>query len=86
MSFASRVDAFHEQAMAAAGGLADFGDKSYLDSLRLLATDLDRNTGLGELGEQIIAGNIVGDLIARLLDEQGYKSFPQMVEAPNDPS
>ena len=79
MSFVSGFDAFHEQAVKASGGLTDFGGNQYHEPLRILLQDIDRNAALSELGEQIVAGNIVGDLSARLFEEQGYKTFPQYV-------
>jgi Sulfotransferase family len=80
MQLTTSFDALHQQAMEATGGLGDFGS-GYEEALRLLLRDYDRHAGLDERGRQFVAGSIVGDLCARLLEEKGYQDYPQYAAA-----
>ena len=81
MTFLSQFDALHEQAIQAMG-LSDFGSNEYQEPLRLMLRDADQHARLGDFGKAMLTGMIVGDLAARLRDEQGFKTYPQFVNAP----
>jgi hypothetical protein len=58
MTFLSRFDAFHEQAIKITG-LSDFGSEEYVVPMLLLA-DYDKHGQFTPIGEQITAGGMVG--------------------------
>lgn len=70
-------DLLHEMASTAAGGLNDFGDKDYLVGLREYLRAVDKDIKFGPGGREMVFGNIVGALIARLFSEQGWKQHPE---------
>lgn len=82
MGFLSQFDSFHEQAIAATGGLTDFGDSDYHEPLKILLDDYDKYTRFSEIGIKATEGDIVGHLIARLVEEHRFKLFPQYLETP----
>lgn len=80
MNFLSHFDLFHEQA-AAATGFDDFGPNDYVEPMRLLLADYDRHAHFSETGAAMVAGEIVGKLVGRLLAQQGFKAQPQIADA-----
>lgn len=83
MSFLSQFDAFHEQASQITG-LDDFGDRDYVEPLKLLLSDYDQHSRFSESGAMFAGGAIVGMLIARLFAFQGFKAHPQFAADPID--
>jgi Sulfotransferase family len=81
MSFVTRIDAYHEQAIAASGGLSDFGAPDYLEPMRMLLSDVDAHCRLSPLGEQVVTGNIIGHLVGRLVAHDGFKRHPEYAGA-----
>lgn len=81
MRFVDRIDEFHESAIAACSGLTDFGPRDYIEPMRLMLADVDEHCRLSPLGEQIIAGNMVGHLAGRLAAHEGYRRHPSAPEA-----
>ena len=82
MGFLSRFDAFHERATQAAGGLTDFGSNDYQEPLKILLGDYDKYTRFSDIGRQSIEGEVVGNLVGRLVEEQQFKDMPQHLQTP----
>ena len=81
MSYLARFDEFHSRASELAGGLSDFGPTDYQEPLRLLLEDYDRYARFSEQGAEIAAGDIVGNLCGRLVEEAGFKANPEFASA-----
>lgn len=64
-SFASSVDALHDEARKATG-LDDFGEPSYREGLEILLESLDEDENLSPLGRAIYRGQLTGILSTRL--------------------
>lgn len=79
---ADAEDLLHETASEMAGGLADFGDQTYLTGLRILLRSMDKNISFTEFGRQYAIGDITGALKARLHAEQGFKDHPEVLDKP----
>jgi Sulfotransferase family len=76
MKFEACIDQFHEQAMNATS-LDDFGSDDYLEPMGLLLSDYDEYNQFSEAGATMVAQDIVGKLIGRLVTEAGFKAYPE---------
>ncbi len=61
---------------AARTGLADFGPDDYTDGLGVLLESYARDAELTPLGAKVTRSFLRGALVARLLSEAGWRSFP----------
>jgi Sulfotransferase family len=66
----------HEAASAAAEGLTDFGQQTYLTGLRVLLKSLDSDVKFCAGGREMAFGLMTQALIARLHTERGWKDHP----------
>jgi hypothetical protein len=57
-------------------GLSDFGPDDYTDGLGVLLESYARDAALTPLGEKATRSLLRGALVARLLSEAGWRSFP----------
>src|SRR6202042_3423250 len=80
------VQRLHEAAVAAAGGLSDFGDPAYRVGLDILVRAASSSPMAGERLSGQVAGVATSALVGRLYSEAGWSSHPgylrQTVEAP----
>jgi len=83
MGFLTEFDAFHERA-AQAVGLDDFGAADYVGPMKLLLSDYDEHSRFAAAGTQMVGAGIVGQLAARLLAQQGFKSHRESLTVPID--
>src|SRR5215831_7460321 len=58
-------------------GLADFGSDDYRDGLAVLLESYARDAGLTPLGRKVKRSFLRGALVARLLSEAAWQSWPQ---------
>jgi hypothetical protein len=79
------VDELIDQAVGRAG-TGDFGVGTWRDGLQVLVTSFNTEASLTELGEQVVADQLVGFLVNRLEVEATYKLYPEIdegrIEAP----
>ena len=69
-----------QEAIAATGGLADFGEDSFRPALAALCTALEREGQLSDMGKQILKQKIVGHLSNRLRIEDYFRRYPEIAE------
>lgn len=82
LSFASRIDEFHEQA-AAMVGYDNFGpEDGYYGNLETLLGYADSDAEWTALGRESIPQKIVGQLAGRLYAEKGFAEFPDCLKQP----
>ena len=81
MAMAARFDELHDLA-AKATGMDDFGTSDYVAPLRHLLDDYDRHNNFPASGEQVIVADLVGQLAGRLFAQSGFKSRPELADAP----
>jgi Sulfotransferase family len=79
MTFLSKFDEFHQQAIEIAG-CDDFGTPNYVEPMKILLQDYDRGY-LGDIGTQMNVGHIVALLVSRLFAQKGFKDHPDYVAA-----
>jgi hypothetical protein len=79
-SFASAEDALHAAASAAAGGLDDFGDPSYLEGLRVLLQAYDEEAKFSDTGRQMAWQGLIQPLRARLCARELIRQNPSVLE------
>jgi len=58
-------------------GLDDFGDDDYREGLAVLLESYERDAGLTPFGRKVKRAFLRGALVARLLSETAWKSFPE---------
>ena len=63
-------------------GLADFGTDDYRDGLAVLLESYARDAGLTPLGRKVKRSFLRGALVARLLSEAAWKSWPEYATFP----
>ena len=82
--FAGKAKAMMAAASQATGGLTDFGDPdTFIPGLnRLLQSLNNEDLHFTPQGHTYVTQIIVGNLIARLLTEQGWKDHPQCLQQP----
>jgi len=80
MNFLQRSDEFHELARRATG-CDEFGPSDYLQPLQLLLSDYDTHNRLSEVGEQLLANDIVARLCGRLRAFAGFRQYPAYAAA-----
>jgi hypothetical protein len=66
-------------------GLADFGDPSLPDRLRLLSTALDAEAALHPLGRWMVRENVIRMLANRLRMERAFREHPEIAERELEP-
>lgn len=76
------LDRLHEQAVAEAGGLTDFGDSAYLDGLRVLLDAAAESPHSGDALNQRVATMVSAVLVARLSSQAGWAARPGVGEEP----
>ncbi len=63
-------------------GLFDFGADDYTDGLAVLLDSFSREAGLTAAGQKAARAMLRGALVARLLSEAGWKSYPEYESVP----
>jgi len=63
-------------------GLTEFGTDDYRDGLAVLLESYARNAGLTPLGRRVKRSFLRGALVARLLSEAAWKSWPEYATVP----
>ncbi|MCZ6830167.1 MAG: sulfotransferase [Gammaproteobacteria bacterium] len=79
--FSEGIERLHEQAMAATG-LANFGDPTYLEGLRVLLESYDETAHFGDTGRFSTWAMAVNCLRGRLYAIDGLKKHPACRETP----
>lgn len=67
-------------AARARSGLDDFGEDSWREGLDVLLRSVQRDAHLNAIGEEVIAGQLVGYLVNRLEVEDWYRRHPEIDE------
>lgn len=73
-------DALMTEARAAAGGLYDFGDASFLPALEVLCKALDDEAQLSDTGRYVFRLKLVGQLTTRLRVEEDLRLHPEIAD------
>src|SRR5262245_65092317 len=72
------LDELHVQAVAASGGLSDFGDDDYLEGLGVLMDAVESSPHAGEALSQRTAGMATAVLAGRLSSQAGWAARPDV--------
>jgi hypothetical protein len=75
------IDELHTAATRRTG-LSDFGPDDYRDGLAVLVESYATEARLTPLGEKITRASLRSALVARLLSESGWKTFPEYATVP----
>jgi len=78
--FGAAEQALHQAASAAAGGLDDFGDPSYLEGLRVLLDAYQHEAKFSNTGRQMAWQGLVQPLRARLRSQHLIRQNPSVLE------
>jgi hypothetical protein len=79
--FVESEEPLHEAARKEVG-FDDFGDKAYLEGLRVLSEAYDREARLTPFGRMIAEQQIMGILKNRLLEQRAWAENPGILESP----
>jgi hypothetical protein len=63
-------------------GLEDFGDGEYVEGLQVLLESYEADAELTPFGNKVHRAFLRGALVARLLSEAGWRSYPSYVDVP----
>lgn len=77
--FADAEDLLHETA-AAQVGFDDFGDKDYLEGLRVLLKAIDTDLSLTPASRERVFGAVLRPLTGRLYSQKGWKQHPECLK------
>ncbi|HYC01278.1 MAG TPA: sulfotransferase [Candidatus Limnocylindrales bacterium] len=81
-SFVQSEQALREAAIAAAGGLTDFGKDDYGQGLQVLLRSYDEESHLNPFGRWLVRQQLVAILRNRLVAEEAWRRCPQMLATP----